>query len=89
MGLWADKEEKHFMGTKRKLQHSETETMFQRRTLERSLWQKQNGKTLQVVIFAKRDLIEAGKVYSVEQLYIRAVVWGKERIRFHLYGKIL
>ena len=52
-----------------------------------ALWQKQSNGDLNPIAFASRNLNDAEKKYSVEELELLAVVWGLERFRFHLYGK--
>ena len=52
-----------------------------------TLWQKQDNGELKPIAFGSRYLNNTEKNYSIDELELLAVVWGREKFRFSLYGK--
>ena len=52
-----------------------------------TLWQKQNVDSTRPISIASRYLNDVEIKYSIGELL--AVVWGLEKIQFHLYGKVV
>ena len=50
---------------------------------------KQNDETIQPIAFASGYLNGAEKNYLIRELELLAVVWGLEKFRFYLYGKVV
>ena len=52
-----------------------------------TLWQKEDDGNMTPIAYGSRYLNDTEKNYSIGELELLAVVWGLEKIRFHLYGK--
>ena len=57
--------------------------------LETNLKQRENDDTIRPMEFASRFLDDAEKKDSIGELELLAVVWGLEKIRFYLWGKVV
>ena len=54
-----------------------------------NLWQRQNDNTIRQIAITSRYLNDAEKNYSIGALELLAVVWGLEKFRIYLYGKVV
>ena len=54
-----------------------------------TLWQKQADGEIKPIAFGSRFLNDSEKNYSIRELEFLADVWGLEKIRFYLYGKMV
>ena len=52
-----------------------------------TLWQKQDDGNMKPIAYSSRYLNDTEKKYLIGELELLAVVWGLEKLRFHLYGK--
>ena len=53
------------------------------------IWQKQTDNTSCSIAFASILVNDAEKNHSIGELERKAVVWGLDKFRFCLYGKVV
>ena len=53
------------------------------------LWQRQNDDTIRPIAFASRFLDDNENNFSIVELELLLVVWGKRKFRFYLYGAVV
>ena len=54
-----------------------------------TLWQKRTDSTIRPIAFTSRFLSDIEKICLIGESELVEVVWGLEKFRFYLYGKVV